>query len=58
MILRHSEITREYLPTFSLSAKLPLIEEVIKNTTNCLVFIEHVTINHKVLNWKRYCRKA
>ena len=58
MTLRHSGITREYLPTFSLSAKLLLIEEVIKNITNCLVFIEYVTRNHKGLNWKRYCQKV
>ena len=57
MTLRHSGITREYLPTFSLSAKLPSIEEVIKDTPNCLVFIEHVTRNHRGLNWKIYRHK-
>lgn len=57
MTLRHSGITREYLQTFSLSAELPSIEEVIKDTPNCLVFIEHVTRNHQGLNWKIYRHK-
>lgn len=52
MIQKHSGLTRTYLPTFSLDMAVPSVQEIDSNTEVSKLFVDHVTKNHKGLNWK------
>ena len=52
MIKKHSGLTRTYLPTFDLSVNVPSVQEIDSKTEIGKLFTDHVTKNHKGLNWK------
>jgi len=52
MIQEHSGIKRIYLPTFNLQEEIPKLEDIVEKTPIGTLFINHVALNHKGLNWK------
>lgn len=52
MVQEHSGLTRIYLPTFDLQNDIPEIGEIVGNTPTGELFKNHVTLNHRGLNWK------
>lgn len=54
MTKKHSGLTRTYLPTFNLNVAIPSILEIQAATNLSVIFTNHITMNHKGLNWKIY----
>lgn len=54
MTKKHSGIMRTYLPPFSLSVNIPSIQEIDSKSDLGYLFVNHITQNHKGLNWKIY----
>lgn len=52
MTKEHSGLTRIYLPTFSLNVNVPSVLEIDSKSEIGKLFTDHVTKNHKGLNWK------